>query len=172
LFLLATLADIYSGVERIVIVEGGANRFYVGMVSSQVHRESLAARFPDMEVTYQQVKSAQIEGLSPSDQVDGIVKKWTESTFSVNGIAYIEQDRKLLVNSQLLLSWLPSEIGKLETDFVEWDGGPESTLFNYVLVCRRSEYVPLVRERRLEKVVDRIDLATRVAENALRRQLS
>jgi hypothetical protein len=172
LFLLATLADIFSAVERIVIVEGGANRFYVGMISPHVLRESLAARFPELEVTYQQVKSAQVEGLFPADQVDGIVKKWTESSFLVNGVAYIEENRKILVDRQLLLSWLPSELGKLERDFVEWDGGPESTLLNYMLVCRRSAYVPLVRERRLEKVVDRIDLTARVAENALRQQLS
>ncbi len=104
--------------------------------------------------------------------VDEIVEQWTVSQFNRNGIALREEQVNTLVTSQLLSSWFEAGGRKLEMDYLKWDGGPDSALLNYMLVCRGSPYVALVRERRLEKVVDRNGLATRVAESALSRQLS
>jgi len=66
----------------------------------------------------------------------------------------------------------PADFNAAARIHLKWDGGLDSVLLNYTLICRSSPYVGLVRERRLEKVVNRIDLAGRVAENALRGQLS
>jgi hypothetical protein len=159
-----------------VIVEGGAERIYIGMISPRTLRESLTTKFPDLEATYQNVQQSAINKLglefSSADLVDEIVEQWTVSQFNRNGGVLGEEQVKALVTSRLLSSWLEAVGGKLETDYLKWDGSPESALLNYMLVCQRSPYVALVRERKLEKVVDRIDLATRVAESALSRQMS
>jgi hypothetical protein len=175
-FLLAALADIYSGVEKFVIVEGGPERIYVGMISPRDLRKSLATQFPEFEATYQNVQRNAIGKLglqcSSADLVDEIVEQWTMSQFNRNGNVLSEEQVNTLVTSQRLSSWLSAGGGKLETDYLKWDGGPDSALLNYMVVCRSSAYVPLVRERRLEKVADRVDLAVRVAESALRRHRS
>jgi hypothetical protein len=160
----------------LVIVEGGTERKYVGMVSPRALREALTTQFSELEVTYQSVQDkAQIHPgvqLFPADQIDEIVEQWTISQFDRNGVIFREEDLKILVSSQVLSNLLETGGGKMETDYLKWDGGPDSALLNYLLVCRSSPYVALVREKRLEKVVDRIDLAARVAESALKRQLS
>lgn len=172
LFLLAVLAHNYSNVAEFVFVEGGTERIYVGMVSPLALRMSLATQFPELEATYQQVQQRVLASASsPADQVGAIVHEWTASQFKQNNLVLSEEAMKTLVTRQLLSSWLTVGNGKLETDYLTWDGGPDSALLSYMVIRRSSPYVALVRERRLEKVVDRIDLALRVAENALRHEL-
>lgn len=172
LFLLAALADVYSTVEQFVFVEGGAENIYVGMISPRSLRRALGRQFPEMETTFREIHEGIKTGPSPSVQVGLIVHQWAASQFRRNGSSPIEEELKILVTRELLSNWLKAGGGELETDYLNWDGGPDSALLNYMLICRSSPYVALVRERRLEKVVNRIDLAGRVAENALRRQLS
>jgi hypothetical protein len=176
LFLLATLAYLYSGVEMFVIVEGDEERRYVGMISPRALRNCLATLFPELETACQRVQlNARIKpelASSPADQVDEIVEQWTVSTFDQNGGVFSEEQRKSLVTGEILSSWLAAVGEKLETDDIKWDGGPGSPLLNYMVVCRSSPYVALVKERRLEKVVNRLELAERVAESALKRQLA
>jgi hypothetical protein len=126
LFLLAALADVHSTVSEFVFVEGDAERIYVGMISPRNLRTSMAMQFPELEVTFQQIhRGIQTElGLASSsaDQVGRIVHKWTES--------FNEEALKILVTRQLLSSWLNAGGGKLETDYLKWDGGPDSALLN------------------------------------------
>jgi hypothetical protein len=61
----------------------------------------------------------------------------------------------------------------LSTNAIEWDEGPLTILLRYRINCIASPYVALVDAAgRLQKVVDRVELATRTTDRVLDSQLT
>jgi hypothetical protein len=169
MFLVAALVDDYIEVDQFVLVEGNTDCKYIGMITPGSLRKSLAAVFPDLEVVYQTIQRAMPISSERGEKIAKTVQDWSLGIFNNNGTKCSEIDAKQLVTKKLLASWLR---GFVDPEYLRWDGGPGSALLQYQLVAQKSPYVPLVREGRLEKIVDRNDLALRIARAALSQQLS
>lgn len=160
LFLLAALADEYTDVERLVFVEQDAARIYLGMAKPHAVRRALEQRFPDHEQTFRKVQDAVRAGNPPARmQVENIAYRWSGS------FPKPEEQVMVLVTPTELREWL-GEV--LVTEARDWDGSPAThALYAKILTCR-TDYVPLLRGQRLEKVVNSNDLARRIAKYALK----
>ena len=165
LYLLAALAEEYTSIERLIFVESNADRAYVGMASPSAVRRALAKRFPGVERVFRetQANSKHIHK-TPSSQVKNIGDNWPNCSFrpdDSNGTKCVLEDQiREIVTRAKVTEWLGSH---LETEFREWNGGgPASETFSKVLSCN-GVYVPLLNLLRLEKVVDRTKLSTRLA---------
>jgi hypothetical protein len=169
MFLVAALVDDFLEVDQFVLVEGDTESKFIGTIAPRSLRRSLAALFPYFEVTYQTIQRAIPSSLDRGEQITKTVQDWSVGTFTDNGKNCTEIDAKQLVTKELLVSWLR---GFMDTEYLRWDGGPASPLLQYQVVSQKSPYVPLIREGKLEKIVDRNDLALRIARAALSQQLS
>jgi hypothetical protein len=159
LFLLAALAEEYTGIERLVFVEQDADRIYLGMAAPHAVRRALGQRFPDYKQTFRKLQDAVIAGGHfARKQVEDISYLWPSSLSSP------EEQVKVLVTAAELREWLGEA---LATDAREWDGSPATRrIFSKILTCE-TDYVPLLRGQHLEKIVNRNDLGRRIAEIAL-----
>jgi hypothetical protein len=161
LYLLAALTEEYTDIDRLLFVEQNAARIYIGMAAPVDIRRALARRFPVYEEAFRRVQGLVHAAGSPlvRTKVESIGSQWP-SMFQPTR----EEQVKVLVAAAELREWLA---GDLETDSREWDGSPAShALYAKILTCE-EDYVPLLRGPRLEKVVNRRDLACRIAGSVL-----
>jgi len=85
----------------------------------------------------------------------------------MNKVGSDEKSVKEFVTEDCLRSWLDVE---LDPSRVEWDGRPENAIF-YRVLNRDVDYVALVESGRLDRVVNRANLAMSIAKSALRRSV-
>jgi len=169
LYLLAALAEEYTGIERLVFVWEGAARLYVGMASPRAVREALASRVPACEIVFRRIHAEVCQGTRDHiTQVENIGYQWVGQLFEVTGPEPLrslpEGEFRELVSASNLLEWLE---GSLETESREWDGSlPSETLYGRILSCQGS-FVPLVHFGRLETVVNRHSLSHKIALSLL-----
>jgi hypothetical protein len=166
LFLVAALAEDYSGVQRLVFVEGGLARNFVGMAPPGQVRQALTTLRPILEPAYQQIKRdppAQ-PGVS---RLGGIVLGWTQHAFRQNDHFLGEQDLVDKVSPALLSEWLAANGRFLEKASVDWTGITDPYVIRSLLFECDSRFVALLRDGRLDRVVNRLDLAVRVARRAI-----
>lgn len=175
LYFLSALAEEFTRIERIVFLEKDALRSYIGMASPAAIRKALAANFPDYERVFRDVmRNTTTYPPDPAQQVQNIGFQWPAQTFRVAleaGVAgpaaeqsLLEKDVRKLISPELLLKWLGN---CLETESRSWDGSPASrALYAKILTCN-AQYVPLLNGRRLEQVVNRIELALKIASAKL-----
>jgi hypothetical protein len=165
LYLLAALADEYTGVERLIFVGQQAARVYLGMASPRAVRVALAGQFPSLETVFRTIFSAAGQGSTDSViQVESIGYQWEGAQFRTSGPEpsklVQEAEFRELVSPANLFEWLA---GSLETESREWDGSPSNeSLYGRILSCRGS-FVPLVHNGHLEKVVNRHSLSQKIA---------
>jgi hypothetical protein len=179
LFLLAALADDFTGVETIVFVAGGADARYVGMASPASLRRTLDHRFTGYEVIYRWALDHPLVRRGtlpiplprpPEKLVADAVRAWSNAVGSILGLpaegqpAPSESDVKELVGRSELVSWLAAD---LDTRSVEWDGLPLTDALRYRIVGESGRFVALAQRGRLAKVIDRVELATRISQTAL-----
>lgn len=159
MFLLAALADEYTHIERLVFVEQDAARIYVGMTTPRIVRRTLGRQFPDYEQAFQKLQAAVQAGNTPArTEVQNIGYQWP------GVFPRPEAQIKLLVSTAQFHEWFGDS---LLTESRDWDGSPATAkLYAKILTCT-TDYVPLLNGKRLEKVVNRNELARRVAETAL-----
>lgn len=170
MFLVAALAEDYSQIRRLVFVELGDERIFVGMVSPGNVRRALANEWPTLELSYQEIKDNLPSVPSPSaSEPSKIVVGWNNHQFELNNECMREDDLKLRVkvDATSLNSWLGKMGMRLTTESAEWHGITRPYFIQYLLAEFDSPYVALLRHRRLDRVVNRHDLALKVATRAL-----
>jgi hypothetical protein len=170
LFLLAALSTDYTAVQRIAFVEGGAARRYVGLAPPDYVRTTLAARFPNYERAYTQLRSV-VSG-EPRLQVEVIVGGWQNQLLKVSSPAEPPADPrtneefvKEYVTALALNEWLS---GVMDTGYVMWDGWPQDPRLRAAIIGQEADYVALVQDGRLDSVVSRDILALNIARGALK----
>lgn len=170
MFLVAALAEDYSRIRRLVFVERGDERAFVGMASPGDVRRALATEWPILELSYQEIKNNPPPVPSPSaSEPSKIVVGWNQHQFKSNNQRMSEDDPKLRVkvDTASLNKWLGKMGMRLTTESAEWRGITRPYFVQYLLVEFDSPYVALLLHRRLDRVVNRHDLALRMATRAL-----
>jgi hypothetical protein len=169
LYLVAALASDYTEIERLVIVRQHAERIFVGTASPAGVRKALAQRFPQLEEFYlgHQVNANSLRQ-GPVSSVEYIVNNWTMSFGRIQVSAgqppMTEERFKEFVTVAKLRDWLANA---LETTREEYRGGrPTRALYARILSCN-VPYVPLVQGNRLKIVVNRHELAAKLATAVL-----
>lgn len=165
LYLLAALADDFSNVRQFVFVEHGPQRAFVGMATTGAVRGAMAAELPSLEVVYAGVKLNQ-QAASPDDRVASIVNSWAASQFEHEGQQRLEEHLPR-VTKDLLHDALAKVGRRLATDSVDWTRVSDPQLVRALLLDFESQHVALLRGGRLDRVVNRFELAERVAERAI-----
>ncbi|HEY3011677.1 MAG TPA: hypothetical protein VGJ36_02935 [Gemmatimonadales bacterium] len=84
-----------------------------------------------------------------------------------DGAFLTELDLVVKVDRDSLHRWLFEIRRPLTTDSVDWQGITNSYLIRSLLFEFDSPYVALLRHGRLDRVVNRLDLALRVARRAM-----
>src|SRR5919108_6213075 len=174
LYLLAALADDYSSIRQFVFVEDAAKRSFVGLATPAAVRKALAAEFPFLEVAYLKVKN----GYDDNPQARGvgeIVDRWAAHAFDRKPFDQPGAKRDLTgepelvqkVSSERLQEWLTKAGRGLSRESIEWSGFSEARLVRAVLRDFSGPYVALLRGQALDRVVNRLALAARVAQRAI-----
>ena len=123
-------------------------------------RRALAKAFPKLEIAYLNAWE-QIRGL-PGDKGDLIISSY-QSALMVTYGGQEERDLKLVVT--------PTSLNELEIkqqgEVVEQFGEERAALSNSHIPRRGALYVVLVRDGKLEGIIDRMDFLSRIASAAL-----
>lgn len=167
LFLLAALAEDYSRIQQLVFMEQGGERIFVGMASPGNVRQALATLWPTLEEYYQEIKKQPMPVQPGASRPSWIVMRWTLGPFKRDGKPVSEENLRVKVNSACLREWLFAIERPLTTDSVDWPGTSDPYLVRSLLFEHNSPYVALLRHGRLDRVVNRLDLALRVARRAI-----
>jgi hypothetical protein len=171
-YLLAALAEEYTNIERLVFVEQDAARVFVGIAAPAAVRKAFARTFPDLQRVFRSIQQNVLDNFKPTDlvtEVEAIINQWsTQPLFTpiVQGVAtpVLEKDVKQLTTPANLRHWLSNA---LETESRQWSGRPPTHgLYGKVLSCS-IPYVPLLNGQRLETVVNRGELAEKLAASVV-----
>jgi hypothetical protein len=172
LYLLAALADDFSAIRAFVFVEDEQKRSFLGLATPAGVRKAIAAEFPALEYGY--LKLRQDQAARVADLVDG----WTAHPFDRRPFDEPRPDGKrdlageselvVEVNGGLLRGWLARAGQGLDRTSIEWSGFSEPKLVRAVVRDFDGPYVALLRGERLDRVVNRGELAARVAKRAIR----
>jgi hypothetical protein len=174
LFLLAALVEDYSQIQRLVFVEGGEKRTFVGMALPADVRRALATAWPVLEQAYQDIKLN--PPAAPGTELSRIGFRWSEYNFKPSDQVTPEEDRRekeedlrVKVDTASLRKWLEATGKRLdrERDSVDWYGITRRYLVRSLLFQFDSPYVALLRQGRLDRIVSRLDLALRLAKRAV-----
>ena len=161
LHLVAALAIDYTSIKQIAFKAEG-DRF-VGMLSPSAIRSALAAEFPKIEIAYlSSRKAAPVADGDLTVEVGGLVDDFRARMVEMSegvGEASIKEN----VTEERLGRWFG---GRHAVDIVDVTGEPP-TLSQYQIVKRAAPFVPLVKEGKLLRVVDRIALATNISRSVL-----
>ncbi len=166
LYLQAALLDDHSQVQRLVFVEGDSKRLYAGMAAPVNVRRALAARQPALERRYQEIiaeLAAEPEPEDADDPIQATIYRWASGSLDNTP----EEQFKELIPAESLRSILGE---RLETVSVS-HYGPENPLLRYRIIERGTQFVPIVVDGQLERVVDAAALARRLSLAALEQQL-
>jgi hypothetical protein len=175
LYVLSALADDFSNIRIFAFVEGGAKRTFVGFATPSAVRKALAVQFPYLEVAYLKIK--QVHTRTPAGaRASVIVSNWSAHSFDQNPFEEPqsgaqrqlagEPNLRVKVNSDSLNDWL-TRIGRgFVYQSVEWSGVVEPRLLRALVRDYAGAYVALLRGTSLDRVVNRLELAVRMAERA------
>jgi hypothetical protein len=185
IFLLAALTEDYTAAKRLVFVEGGAARQYVGMATPSAVRAVFASRFPDYEPAYFFAKQSEGVG-EPKWRVANLVGAWQLRLWEARvkqtpepedpheegvieppnqvELRNHEQAVKRYVTSAELLDWLTDV---LDTSCITWDRWLEDPRLRARILGQDESYIALVQDGRLDRVVSRDELALAVSRQAV-----
>jgi hypothetical protein len=162
LYLVAALAHEYTLIDRIVFLENDAARLFLGMASPVALRTKLGQRFPELERVFRNLQQIAGIGIFGSEQIVNIGTGWSMQLFGQPPVS--EASFRELVTAAKLREWLGDS---LETESRKWNGASASrSLYSRILNCN-GPYVALVHRQRLEKVVNRSELASKIASSVL-----
>ena len=158
LHLLAALLADYTDVAQIAFtVEHGG---YLGMCSPGDVRRALAATFPEVEIAYRDSLPIPAGPVFDSSlEIDAIVEKFAKAMDNRGGEVNVKQ----WVPPHVLSNWRGFDSDKIELTV----SNSKLELLRDI-VSRRSPFVALVNNGNLTYVINRTDLATRVAQSTLR----
>jgi hypothetical protein len=163
LYLLAALADDHSTIKAFAFVEHGIERKFLGLCTPTAMRKAIDRACPVLAKVY--VDAWHAADRSQDEPIWAIVHSWTEQPF---GKGQLEPAVVEKVSAQSLEDWLSKVDQRLSTDSIEWSGVSDPHLIRQILTEYSDPYVALIREGRLDRIVNRSALAIRVAERALK----
>jgi hypothetical protein len=168
LYLLATLVDEFSTIATLVFVDGGPERRFVGMADPSAVRRALATNFPVLEAVYRgTIASVAQQPRSVPDRIVEIVNGWPLQYPGVAGATNAPTEMELPRVSRILLNeWLEKAGKHLIRDSVSWSGITDPALYRSLVLDYRSRYVALLRDGRLDRLVNRLQLAVQLVETA------
>jgi hypothetical protein len=169
LYLQAALIEDRTKIQRLVFVEGGAQRRYVGMASpGQVRRALAQPPGLDLELAYRQIEHEVRQAPAPggTGEVRRIVEMWSAHVFIKDGKTLNEAEAKTGVPAGLLTQWV-----NLEREAVEWDQPLDSALLQALVLEKGTRYVPLTQSGKLDQVVNADAFARKTATQTLRTKL-
>ena len=162
LFLVAVLAFEYTSVDQLVFTRHLDE--FVGMASPGTVRRHLAVRFPQYDRMYRQMQGNLAQGEIEDER--GVLRRILMGAWS-DKFQWREHEVMEVVTSRLLTSWLGHD---LDTRALE--SGPLTPLLQFQIISHSAPFTALTSSGRLAHVVDRTEVAKRVAEGALRFQLA
>lgn len=168
LFLVAALAFEYTAVEQLLFTRH--RHEFVGMASPATVRRQLAAKFPEYEQSYRRMHGKLAEA-GTDDEPEGGTQDERAILHAILMAAWSsefnwqESDVKQVVTSQVLPSWVGDGL-----DTSSLPDGPLTPLLQFQIISRPVPFTALATNGRLAHVVDRGEVARRIAEAALRLQ--
>jgi hypothetical protein len=168
LYLLAMLVDEFSSIATLVFVDGGPERRFVGMADPSAVRRALATNFPVLEAVYRgTIASVAQQPRSVPDRIVEIVNGWPLQYPGVAAATNAPTEMELPRVSRILLNeWLEKAGKHLVRDSVSWSGITDYALYRSLVLDYRSRYVALLRDGRLDRLVNRVQLAVQLVETA------
>jgi hypothetical protein len=169
LYLQAALVDDRTRIERLVFVEGDAQRRYVGMASPAVVRRALAQSCGlNLDRAYCEIEEEvrHMAGPSGYSEARQIVEAWAAHTFTKDGKAVTEEEAQTPVSAELLTQWVA-----MERESVEWNHPLDSILSQALVLEKGTRFVPLTQGGRLQRVVNADAFARHTATEMLRTKL-
>jgi hypothetical protein len=166
LYLQAALAEDYTQIQRLVFVDGDAQRRYVGMAAPGEVRRALAqSPGVDLESTYQAIRREVREAVRPPDHSEArsIVYDWAIHAFSKDAQPVGEEQVKTSMTTELLARRV-----SLETHFVEWDKPLDSAALQKLVLEKGVRFVALTQSGRLARIVNAEAFARHLAAETLR----
>jgi hypothetical protein len=171
LYLLSALLSDYSNVDHFVVVDRGAERRFLGFASVASVRQALTSASPLLETIYRAIQAdvSKDATATTSTRVENLVYRWTSANFSSDMTKQVvEKEFRQLVSYDLLYDWLTAVRRRLVRDAVVWSGETTASLVRSIILEYESRCVALLREASLDRVVNRFELAERVAARQLR----
>jgi hypothetical protein len=171
IYLVAALVDDYTSIRMIVFVHGYPERKFIGMATPLAVRKAFANHFltVDYELKYSRANADQRKlpwGDEPlKGTISGICNTW-EEVFMREGKEEQETFSKK-VDRYLLQVYLNKD---LDDSYICWDG-QVTRLLQYQILNRKADYTPLVQNGHLKEIAGQRQLAMRVAESVLKKQI-
>lgn len=159
LFALATLAQEFTPVEWLLFVENGNE--YVGMARPIDVRRALATTEPLLEKYYRDLQAVAAPVPMNSNQVLGALVAQFQ--------AHPGGEEKL--RTFIPARWIRDHVQRLDTTSVE-SAGAMNPLGAYLLLDKKTPFVPLTAGKRFVKVIDRVGVATEIAQSLLKQRLN
>jgi hypothetical protein len=164
LFALATLAQEFTPVEWLLFVEHRTE--YVGMARPIEVRRALAAAQPLLEEYYRDVCTASpwtVAAGPPHLQAGQILMALVDRFARHPGG---EETLRALVSARWIRDFIPT----LDNTSIE-SSGSMNPLGVYLLLDKSAQFVPLTDGKTLLKVIDRVGVATEIAQTVLKQRL-
>lgn len=153
LHLAAALASDFTEIKQFVILD--SERQPVVIASPLEIRRALTKSEPKTEMAYLQARND--ARMFPSSEVDSVISAYPNAVFQITGKTESEFKQDLTPSSMRELGIRPE--GEILQQFA-----PHYHAFSYSeIMSRGHRYVALMRDGNLEGIVDRIDLASRLA---------
>lgn len=199
LHLLAGLVADYTAVERLLFVGeyGGRPGVFLGMAEPARVRALLGEAFPYLEAAYRRSRRppdlampAAPDGAEtrhdPRAEIAHIVTTYQQKLHELKqpmlqtqlqaGRALDPQSDESVLRSVGTVEWVTPDLvvrllGEAAAQSVEWDAGPATPLVHFQILERSSPYVALVSNGQLRSVVNRTELASRIALDVIRARL-
>jgi hypothetical protein len=172
LYLLAALAADYTSIQNFVFLSdaNGPGNYLVGISEPREVQKVLGNTYAFIEDAYRQSKQGIAGGWPPSkDEIEAVIQNFGMQLFGLKPPEL--QDDEPVLNSPGVREWVTPEFAKrsfsAEHAIVDWSGGPETAMLRYRILDRPTPFVFLVENSKLTKVVDRAELAVRIAKKAL-----
>lgn len=170
LYLQAALVEDYTNIQRLVFVDRGAERRYVGMARPGEVRKALA-QLPglNLELAYLEIQNNVRQNLVPPDysEIRQIVENWTVHFFNQHGQPVTEEIAKTSMPTELLVQQVALERDSVGCDCLSLDSARLQTL----VLEKGTHFVPLTQNGKLDKVVNCEAFTRRLAAQTLRARL-
>ncbi len=162
LYLLASLAADYTQIRRIVFVDAGER--FLGMATPMAVKRALRTAQWQLQPLYQEISDG-------GDAEAGIVSAIMNFRLQLGQSQIPEPDLKLFVTESRLREWLKSD---LEQSSVSTDAETGKNVFlAHQVIKEPAEFVAVLqRDRKLLGIVDRLELAARIAKTELERHIN
>lgn len=177
LYFLASLCVDYTEIKHIVFIETseGIERVFIGMAPPRVVKRILELEYPILEQAY---KDASLRSTSLGDESSRISDTEEINSIVQNFGNYLHQfssgDEGEL-KSPGVKEWVTKSLLLKHISFdkygqsIEWESGASiSPILLYRIIKASSQYIPLIQNKQLTKIVDRFELSIKIADFAIK----